>query len=84
MIEYWHGLAESGGPPQDYAREWFYDPSRWAPMTGHQPAQGETIGFFVCAGDCRNNSKGDLSPARERSNVVLVPMPSFSGAVYRF
>ena len=47
-------------------------------MTGHQPAQGETIGFFVCAGDCRNHSD-DLACAR-RSNVVLVPM-QFSGAV---
>ena len=63
---------------------WFYDPIRWAPMTGHQPAVGETIGFFVCAGDCRNNVRGDLSPVKERSNIVLVKMPGPGGAVYRF
>ena len=74
-IEYWHGLAYGGGPPGEFAKNWFYDPIRWGPMSGHQPAVGETIGFFVCAGDCRNNLRGDLSPARERSNVVLVRMP---------
>jgi len=84
VVEYWYGLAESGGPPSEYAMNWFYDPARWSPMTGHQPAVGEMIGFFVCAGDCRNNTKGDLSPARERSNVVLVPMPTNAGASYRF
>jgi len=34
------------------------------------------IGFFVCEGDCRNNPEGSVSPLRERSNVVLVPMPA--------
>ncbi len=83
-IEYWHGLAYGGGPPGEFAKNWFYDPIRWGPMSGHQPAVGETIGFFVCAGDCRNNLRGDLSPARERSNVVLVRMPDGNGATYRF
>jgi len=84
VVQYWHGLPESGGEPWNYAMNWFYDPFRWAPMTGHQPAPGETIGFFVCAGDCRNNTRGDLSPVKERTNVVLVPMPGNGGATYRF
>jgi len=84
VVEFWHGLDRAGGPPQDFAMNWFYDPVRWAPMTGHQPAVGETIGFFVCAGDCRNNRAGSLSPVKERTNVVLVPMPGSGGAVYRF
>jgi hypothetical protein len=83
-IEFWYGLEESGGPPQDYALNWFYDPGRWAPMTGHQPAVGETIGLFACAGDCRNNTAGTLSPVRERSNVVLVTMPGPGGARFTF
>jgi hypothetical protein len=83
-IEYWNGLDRSGGPPSQYALNWFYDPIRWAPMTGHQPATGETIGFFVCEGDCRNNHAGDLSPLRERSNVVLVTMPTDAGANFTF
>jgi hypothetical protein len=75
VIEAWYGLDPVGGPPSAIGREWFYDPLRWGPMTGHQPAPGETIGIFVCEGDCRNNTKGDLSPLRERSNIVLVRFP---------
>jgi hypothetical protein len=51
-------------------------------MTFHQPEPGETIGFFVVAGDVRgfnNNTK-----VQERSNVVLVPMPDGGGATYTF
>jgi hypothetical protein len=84
VVEYWYGLQESGGPPSQYAMNWFYAPERWAPMTFHQPAVGETIGFFVCAGDCRNNAAGDLSPVKERTNIVLVQMPTDGGALYRF
>jgi hypothetical protein len=84
VIQFWNGLDKNGGPPDQYALNWFYDPIRWAPMTGHQPAVGETIGFFVCAGDCRNNHAGDVSPVKERSNVVLVPMPGSGGASFSF
>jgi hypothetical protein len=75
VIQVWYGLDPAGGPPSGIGRNWFYDPLRWGPMTGHQPAPGETIGIFVCEGDCRNNTRGDLSPLRERSNVVLVRFP---------
>jgi hypothetical protein len=84
VIEFWNGLDEAGGGPSGYATNWFYDPIRWGPMSGHQPAPGETIGFFVCEGDCRNNTMGTSSPLRERSNIVLVPMPSGGGATYTF
>ena len=83
-VQFWHGLQEAGGPPQDYALNWFYDPARWAPMTGHQPVAGETIGFFACAGDCRNNTAGSLSPVKERSNVVLVTFPGPGGGRFTF
>jgi hypothetical protein len=53
-------------------------------MTYHQPAVGEMIGFLVCAGDCRNRTDTSGSPVRERSNVVLVPMPNDGGASYAF
>jgi hypothetical protein len=36
------------------------------------------IGFFVCAGDCRNNREGSLARTRA-ANVVLVPMPETAG-----
>jgi hypothetical protein len=82
-IQFWHGLQESGGPPSQYANNWFYAADRWAPMTGHQPVNGETIGFFVCAGDCRNNTTGSISPVKERSNIVLVPFNNGGGS-FRF
>lgn len=72
VIEVWNGLDPVGGPPSQIGQNWFYDPLRWGPMTGHQPAPGETVGIFVCEGDCRNNTQGTSSPLRERSNVVLV------------
>ena len=82
--EFWYRLDRSGGPPSQYASNWFYDPIRWAPMTYHQPAVGELIGLFVCEGDCRNNTDGSLSPLRERSNVVLVAMPTDGGMSQAF
>ena len=75
VVEFWYGLEESGGPPLGYAENWFYDPTRWAPMTGHQPKQGERIGFYVIAGDMRNDKREFT--VRERSNIVIVTMPAY-------
>jgi hypothetical protein len=80
-IEYWRGLYESGGPVTNYAQDWYYDPIRWGPMAGHQPSPGEQVGFFVTAGDARNN--GPIS-VKERSNVVIVSFPSSGGQSFRF
>jgi len=76
-IEYWRGADRNGGPPSGYAQNWYYDAGRWGAMTGHQPAVGEQVGFFVTAGDERNSG---LTIVKERSNVILVPFPSDSGA----
>ena len=32
VVEFWHGLDEGGGPPTQFAENWFYDSARWAPM----------------------------------------------------
>jgi len=80
-IEYWRGLYENGGPPSQYAMNWYYDPIRWGDMVGHQPAVGEWVGFFVSAGDARNNGN---SIVQERSNVVVVPFPADTGATFTF
>jgi hypothetical protein len=80
-IEYWRGLYENGGPVNQYALNWYFDPIRWAPMTGHQPAVGEQVGFLVTSGDARNNGP---SSVRERSNVVIVSFPSASGRSFSF
>ena len=84
VVEFWHGLDRSGGAPQDVARNWFYDAIRWGPMVNYQPAVGEQVGFFVCGGDCRNNTAGDLSPVKERTNVVLISYPGAGGGFFQF
>jgi hypothetical protein len=80
-IQYWRGLYENGGSVSQYAQNWYYDPGRWGPMAGHQPAVGEQVGFLVTAGDARNNGPTVL---KERSNVVVVPFPSAGGASLTF
>lgn len=80
-IQFWRGLGENGGPPPDYANNWYYAADRWAPMTGHQPAVGELVGFFVTAGNARNNG---TAVVHERSQVVLVAFPDVMGQTYIF
>lgn len=77
-IQYWRTHDENGGPPEQFAQNWYYDANRWAPMTGYQPRPGEQVGFMVTAGDARNN--GHIS-VQERSNLVLIPFPK-SGETY--
>jgi len=84
-VQFWYGRELTAtGPPSQVATNWFYDPGRWAPMTGHQPADGEQVGIFACAGNCRNNSDGSLSVVHERTNVVLVPFSNGGGTSYPF
>jgi hypothetical protein len=83
-VQLWYGLPASGGPPSLYAANWFYDAGRWAPMTYHQPAVGETIGIFAMAGNGRNVTDGSQSPVKERTNVVTVTMPNDGGARFTF
>ena len=81
-IQYWRGLERNGGPPSGFAENWYYDSIRWAPMTGVQPAVGDSIGFFVTAGDARNVTDWSGSTVYERSNMVVVPFPSDAGATF--
>ena len=80
-IEFWFGLDRNGGPPAEYAKNWYFDARRWGPMTGHQPAVGEQVGFLVTAGDARNNNGTAI---KERSNVVVIAFPGAAGGVFRF
>jgi hypothetical protein len=81
VVQFWNGrdLAASGAPA-GIARNWFYD-GRWGPLAGHQPAEGETVGLFVCAGNCRGTN-GEASIVHERSNVRLVPWTNIGGTSY--
>jgi hypothetical protein len=83
VIEYWHGRTGDGGnvaKDRQIATNWFYD-SRWGPMSGYQPAEGELVGIFVTAGDARGR---DAHIVAERSNIVVVPFPPIEGAVHTF
>jgi hypothetical protein len=53
-------------------------------MAGWQPQDGETVGIFVCAGNCRNNDAGDRSYVKERSNVAFVPWSNHGEGSYTF
>jgi len=74
--EFWYGLDRQGGPPNEFAYNWYYSPDVWGPLANHQPANGERTGFFVTAGDARAK---DVRTVTERSNVVALPFPSGGG-----
>lgn len=77
-IQFWQACDENGGPPEEFAKNWYYAADRWAPMTGHQPAPGESVGFMVSAGDARNAGQQTV---QERSQIVVLPFPR-SGDVW--
>ncbi|MDQ6612388.1 MAG: hypothetical protein M3Y64_08140, partial [Gemmatimonadota bacterium] len=77
IIQFWACDQFSGGPiyqENQIARNWVYD-ARWGNMVGHQPVPGERIGFMVSAGNARGQ---DDHLVAERSNIVIVAMPSFA------
>jgi hypothetical protein len=81
VVQFWYGrdLAATGAPSA-IAQNWFYD-SRWGPLAGQQPTEGQTVGLFVCAGNCRGTN-GQASIVHERSNVRLVPWTNIGGTSY--
>ncbi len=81
VIVFWRGLQQNGGPPSLISANWYYDAHRWAPMTGHQPAVGEQVGFLVTAGIERD---GGQTLVQERSNIIKIPFPADSGAVFTY
>jgi hypothetical protein len=85
VVQFWYGrdLAASG-IPANVGFEWFYDRARWGPMTGYQPQEGEIVGLFACAGNCRNNDAGDRSYVKERTNVAFVPWSNSGNGSYTF
>ena len=70
VVQFWFGRElEAGGDVNNIAGEWFYD-NRWGALMGHQPAFGETVGWFVAAGNLRDS--GNVI-TKERSKVLLIP-----------
>ena len=69
-IQFWYG--RDLGATMDIAHAWFYD-SRWGPLQGQQPANGQQVGIFVGAGNMRNVTDHSCCIVLERSDVVLIP-----------
>lgn len=68
---FWVGRdLEASGPASEIADNWYYDPARWGPMAGHQPAQGELIAIWVGQGNLRDVANG--ARINERSNFAMV------------
>lgn len=85
VVQFWYGRELSAStPPWNVGTAWFYDPARWGPMAGHQPQDGETVGIFACAGNCRNNTAGDASYVKERTNVALIPWTNEADESFTF
>ena len=85
VVQFWFERdLSASGVPSHVNFEWFYDFARWGPMTAYQPEEGETVGLFVCAGDCRNNDAGDRSYVKERSNVAFVPWSNSGNGFFTF
>jgi hypothetical protein len=77
VVLFWYGrsLGDSS-PPANFYFEWWYDPGRWGPMTGYDPAEGELVGVFVASGNLRlggSITRATCPRVCERSNVALVP-----------
>jgi len=69
-VQFWYGRdLGASGRPDEIALNWWYD-SRWGALKGYQPANGETVGIFVAAGNLRDSGN---SVVKERSNVVMMP-----------
>jgi hypothetical protein len=82
FIQMWRGRASTGGPIiAEFARNWAYD-SRWGPMAGYQPHAGEQMGFFLSAGNARGVTT--VTSLRERTNVVVVPLPAGDNGSFTF
>ncbi|HEX3703494.1 MAG TPA: VCBS repeat-containing protein [Vicinamibacterales bacterium] len=94
FIQMWRERASTGAPlltipagsaVNNFAKNWAYD-ARWGPMSysvsGYQPHAGETVGFFVSAGNARGI--GTVTSLRERSNVVTVSLPANDTGTFSF
>jgi hypothetical protein len=82
IMQMWKGRASTGAPLlTSFAKDWVYS-DRWGPLVGHQPVVGEQMGFFLTAGDARDQT--GVTSVAERSNVVLVNVPANDSGDFEF
>jgi hypothetical protein len=83
FIQMWKGRAATGAPIlSEFRRNWAYDKKRWGAMADHAPQIGEPVGFMVSAGNARNERA--ITSVRERSQVVVVPLPAGDRGTFTF
>jgi hypothetical protein len=86
VVQFWFGRELTASTPPSYVgRNWFYD-SRWGPLNGYQPQDGETVGVWVGAGNLRGQSYTGVTCPRvcERSNVQMVSWANGGDTLYTF
>lgn len=84
FIQMWQGRQSTGAAStflEDFHQNWAYA-SRWGTLADYQPRAGDTMAFFLSAGNARGT--GDVTSVRERSNVVLYMLTAdgFGDATY--
>jgi hypothetical protein len=83
FIQMWQGRASTGAPIlSDFHKNWAYAKDRWADLNDYLPQPGDQMGFFLSAGNARDTK--EVTSRRERSNVVLVKLPSGDNGVFEF
>lgn len=82
FIQMWQGRPNSGAPIlTDFHTNWAYS-ARWGALNQYFPKAGDTMAFFVSAGNARDQK--DVTSVRERSNVVVVQLPVGDIGVFAF
>jgi hypothetical protein len=82
IVQMWQGRIATGAPIlTDFHINWAYS-ARWGPLNLYTPHAGDAMGFFVSAGNARD--QGGPTSVRERSNVVLVTLPAGDRADFVF
>lgn len=77
IIQMWENREWTGAPLLTEWHEWAYAPDRWGPLVDYRPRAGDTIGFFVTAGNARDEH--GVTSVRERSNVLFGTLSATGG-----
>jgi hypothetical protein len=83
FIQMWEWKESTGAPLlAQFRSDWAYACDRWAVLCSYQPQVGDTMGFFLTAGNARDNRT--VSSSRERSNVVTIAVPAGDRGSFTF
>lgn len=95
IVQMWRTRASTGAPlltiipstgKTNYNGNWCYD-GRWGEMARYVPRAGDTVWFFLSAGNARAGSApgaDGVTSHRERSNVVAIRLPADDRGVFTF